>query len=51
MRFCRYEGRDFPADEFSEDADWGTVHEVEPRHTILGTPTDESWALEELGGA
>lgn len=49
--FCRYERRSFPASEFTEDPDWGTVHEVEPRHTILGTPTDEDWQLEQTGGA
>lgn len=49
--FCRYEGKSFPSDEFAQDPEWGTVHEVEPRHTVLGTPTDEDWELEKMGGA
>jgi hypothetical protein len=35
--FCRYEEDNFPSSEFSNDPEWGKVHEVEPRHTVLGS--------------
>lgn len=49
--FCRYEGKAFPAEQFSEDPEWGTVHDANPRHTSLGTPIDDEWQIEQAGGA
>ena len=50
--YCRYEEDSFPNEEFKSDPEWGRVHEVEPRHTILGDLVDdEDWELEQIGGA
>ncbi len=38
--FCRYEVDNFPSSEFSNDPEWGKVHEVEPRHTVQGSIVD-----------
>jgi hypothetical protein len=35
-RYCSYEGRNFPKDEFRIDRHWGEIHEKEPPHTTTG---------------
>lgn len=48
--YCRFEGRHFPADEFEDDEEWGLIHAVKIRHTAMGSPLDDGWAFEGLGG-
>ena len=54
--YCRYEGEQFPADQFSTDHEWGRIHEVVDgvRHSVMGEDIDETshdYLLEKLGGA
>ena len=39
--FCRYEGEEFPQEEFKKDSEHGWVHEREPRHMTNGELVDQ----------
>jgi hypothetical protein len=48
--YCRFEAREFPSSEFEEDPHWGLVHQTASPHTTMGSPVDEGWELQGLGG-
>jgi hypothetical protein len=39
--FCRYEGEEFPQEEFKKSPKYGWVHEREPKHLTSGELVDD----------